>query len=30
VYASAIEGWLGFKDTQSILHGNFEPFDMFA
>jgi hypothetical protein len=24
-----ISGWLGLKDTRTLLHGDFEPFDMF-
>ena len=30
VYASMIEGWLGFEDTASILKGSFEPMRLFA
>ena len=30
VYATMISGWLGFKDSASILNGSFEPFNMFA
>jgi uncharacterized protein (DUF1501 family) len=30
VYATMISGWLGFKNTASILNGNFETFDMFG
>lgn len=30
VYASMIEGWLGFKGTSSILRGSFEPLALFA
>jgi uncharacterized protein (DUF1501 family) len=30
VYATMISGWLGFKDSQSILNGTFEPFSMFV
>jgi uncharacterized protein (DUF1501 family) len=29
VYASMIAGWLGLRDVQSLLGGDFEPFDMF-
>lgn len=29
VYASVIQGWLGHRDTRELLHGSFEPFDMF-
>jgi uncharacterized protein (DUF1501 family) len=29
VYATMIAGWLGLKDTRSLLKGEFEPFDMF-
>ncbi|ETX02434.1 MAG: hypothetical protein ETSY1_03560 [Candidatus Entotheonella factor] len=30
VYASVIQGWLGYRDTRELLHGEFEPFDMFG
>ncbi len=30
VYASVIQGWLGHRDTRELLHGSFEPFDMFG
>ena len=30
VYASMIEGWLGFEDSASILKGSFEPMRLFA
>jgi uncharacterized protein (DUF1501 family) len=30
VYATMIEGWLGYKNTQDLLKGKFESFDMFA
>jgi uncharacterized protein (DUF1501 family) len=30
VYATMISGWLGHKDTSTILNGDFESFDMFA
>ena len=30
VYASMIEGWLGFDDSASILKGSFEPMRLFA
>ncbi|HET9215915.1 MAG TPA: DUF1501 domain-containing protein [Terriglobia bacterium] len=30
VYATMISGWLGFKDTASILNGSFQTFDMFS
>jgi hypothetical protein len=30
VYATMIAGWLGHRDTQKLLNGEFEPFDMFA
>jgi uncharacterized protein (DUF1501 family) len=30
VYATMISGWLGFKDTATVLNGNFETFDMFV
>jgi uncharacterized protein (DUF1501 family) len=29
VYATMIAGWLGLHDTSPLLHGDFEPFDMF-
>ena len=29
VYATMIAGWLGLNDTRTLLHGDFEPFDMF-
>jgi uncharacterized protein (DUF1501 family) len=29
VYATMIDGWLGLHDTQTLLNGNFETFDMF-
>jgi uncharacterized protein (DUF1501 family) len=29
VYATMIAGWLGLKDTRSLLKGEFEPCDMF-
>ena len=29
-YATMISGWLGHKDTRTLLNGNFEPFDLFA
>ena len=29
VYATMISGWLGFKNTQAILNGSFDPLDMF-
>ena len=29
VYATMISGWLGLNDTRTLLHGDFEPFDMF-
>jgi uncharacterized protein (DUF1501 family) len=29
VYASMIAGWLGLRDSRSLLGGDFEPFDMF-
>jgi uncharacterized protein (DUF1501 family) len=28
VYASVIENWLGYRDSQALLHGKFEPFPM--
>ena len=30
VYASVIRGWLGYSDTRALLHGDFEPFDLFV
>ena len=30
VYATMISGWLGFKNTEAVLNGSFESFDMFA
>lgn len=30
VYATMIEGWLGVPDASKVLHGKFEPFDIFA
>ncbi len=30
VYATAIEGWLGYKDTEALLRGKFEPFPVFG
>jgi uncharacterized protein (DUF1501 family) len=30
VYATVVAGWLGHRDTRALLHGEFEPFDMFA
>ena len=30
VYATMIAGWLGYRGTHELLHGDFEPFDMFA
>jgi uncharacterized protein (DUF1501 family) len=29
VYATMIDGWLGYHDTQTLLNGQFQPFDMF-
>ena len=29
VYATMISGWLGYKDTRSLLNGDFQPFDLF-
>src|SRR5579864_6154262 len=29
VYATMISGWLGFKDTRTLLNGEFERFEMF-
>ena len=30
VYATIIENWLGVADASTVLHGEFEPFDMFG
>jgi uncharacterized protein (DUF1501 family) len=30
VYATAIEEWLGYDDTQTVLKGRFEPIGVFA
>jgi uncharacterized protein (DUF1501 family) len=30
VYASIIENWLGVADSSTVLHGQFEPFDLIA
>jgi uncharacterized protein (DUF1501 family) len=30
VYATVIDGWLGYPDTEKLLNGRFEPFPMFA
>jgi uncharacterized protein (DUF1501 family) len=30
VYATAMQGWLGFGDTRAVLRGEFEPFPVFA
>ena len=30
VYATAISGWLGFDNTESLLRGRFEPFPVFG
>ena len=30
VYATMVDGWLGYRDTASILKGSFETFDMFV
>jgi uncharacterized protein (DUF1501 family) len=29
VYATMIDGWLGYRDTRQLLKGDFEPFDLF-
>ena len=29
VYATMIDGWLGYHDTQTLLNGQFQTFDMF-
>jgi len=30
VYATAISGWLGYNDTETLLRGRFEPFPVFG
>lgn len=30
VYATMVNGWMGYEDTGSILKGQFKPFDVFA
>jgi hypothetical protein len=30
VYASVIDGWLGYRDTERLLGGKFEPFPIFG
>jgi len=30
VYATAMDGWLGFRDTNAVLRGQFDPFPAFA
>jgi len=30
VYASVIEGWLGYARTEELLRGRFEPFQLFG
>jgi uncharacterized protein (DUF1501 family) len=30
VYATAVDGWLGYRDTSQLLNGRFEAFPMFA
>jgi uncharacterized protein (DUF1501 family) len=30
VYATMISGWLGFKNTEAVLNGSFDTFDMFG
>ena len=30
VYATVMQGWLGFRDTRAVLRGEFEPFPVFA
>ncbi len=30
VYATMLDGWLGYKNTRELFRGAFEPFDMFA
>ena len=29
-YATVADGWLGVKDTESLLRGRFEPFPVFG
>jgi uncharacterized protein (DUF1501 family) len=29
VYATMIAGWLGYRGTRELLHGDFDPFDLF-
>ncbi len=29
VYATMIDGWLGYRDTDQLLNGKFDTFDMF-
>jgi uncharacterized protein (DUF1501 family) len=29
-YATVIDGWLGYRDTDKLLRGRFEPFPIFA
>ena len=29
-YATVIDGWLGYRETEKLLRGRFEPFPMFA
>jgi uncharacterized protein (DUF1501 family) len=29
VYATMIDGWLGYHDTRALLRGDFEQFDLF-
>jgi hypothetical protein len=30
VYATVMQGWLGFRTTGEVLRGEFEPFPAFA
>jgi uncharacterized protein (DUF1501 family) len=30
VYATVMDGWLGFRDTNAVLRGQFETFPAFA
>jgi uncharacterized protein (DUF1501 family) len=30
VYASVIDGWLGYRETRKLLSGNFETFPIFS
>jgi hypothetical protein len=30
VYATAMQGWMGYGDTRKVLRGEFEPFPIFG